>query len=84
MKAIGETDVVSDKAKQAMIDGDLEKAQNLFTKYMGDLDEHLCPPYRDYYVIQQAIWKCIWMRYGNRVIRAKVPKAPTEDFDTVD
>jgi len=84
LKAIGETDVVSDKAKQAMIDGDLEKAQNLFTKYMGELDEHLCPPYRDYYVIQQAIWKCIWMRYGNRVIRARVPKAPTEDFDTVD
>ena len=32
----------------------------------------------------EAIWKCIWMRYGNRVIRGKVPKAPTEDFDTVD
>jgi hypothetical protein len=35
--------------------------------------------------------KCIWMRHGNRVIRAKVPKAATEaaaasvdEFDTVD
>ena len=35
-------------------------------------------------LLYQAIWKCIWMRYGNRVIRGKVPKAPTEDFDTVD
>jgi len=35
--------------------------------------------------------KCIWMRHGNRVIRARVPKAATEaaaatvdEFDTVD
>ena len=35
--------------------------------------------------------KCIWMRHGNRVIRALVPKAATEaaaaavdEFDTVD
>ena len=62
----------------------LFRAQSLYSQYMRDLDEYLAPPYADYYKIQQAIWKCIWMRYGNRVIRGKVPKAPTEDFDTVD
>jgi len=84
LKSIGSTDVISDKARQAMINGDLERAQSLYSQYMADLDEYLAPPYADYYKIQQAIWKCIWMRYGNRVIRGKVPKAPTEDFDTVD
>lgn len=76
--------MVCEKARQAMIKGDLDGAQTLYSKYMTDLDEHLTPPYSDYYKIQQYIWKCIWMRYGNRVIRGKVPQAPTNDFDIVD
>ena len=28
----------------------------------------LAPPYPDYYKIQQQIWKCIWMRHGNRIV----------------
>ena len=84
LKAIGETDQISEQAKHALLKGDLEKAQALYSKYMTDLDEHLAPPYPDYYKIQQNIWKCIWMRYGNRVIRGKVPQAPSNDFDSVD
>ena len=84
MKAIGETDEISEKARMALNTGDLEKAQTLYSKYMTDLDKHLAPPYPDYYKIQQNIWKCIWMRYGNRVIRGKVPQAPSNDFDSVD
>lgn len=85
LKAIGETDVVCEKAKVALNDGKLAEAQTLYSTYMTELDQHLAPPYQDYYKIQQYIWKCIWMRYGNRVIRAKLPKAPAvEDFDTVD
>ena len=41
----------------------------------------------DYYKIQQSIWKCIWMRFGNRVIKSKMRKATTvagDDYDTVD
>ena len=84
LKAISETDEISEKAKQALAKGDLEQAQSLYSKYMTDLDQHLAPPYQDYYKIQQYIWKCIWMRFGNRVIRAKMPQAPTNDFDSVD
>lgn len=85
LKAISETDTVSEQARQAMANGDLERAQGLYSKYMTDLDSHLAPPYPDYYKIQQHIWKCIWMRYGNRVVRGKVPTAPSgNDFDTVD
>ena len=84
LKAIGETDAISEQAKQSMLKGDLEKAQSLYSKYMTDLDSYLAPPYADYYKIQQYIWKCIWMRFGNRVIRGKLPQAPSNDFDSVD
>ena len=42
---------------------------------------------QDYYKIQQNIWKCIWMRFGNRLITGGVRKPVTpadEDYDTVD
>ena len=70
--------------KEAMAKGDLETAQTLYSKYMTVLDEYLSPPYPDYYKTQQHIWKCIWMRFGNRVIRGKLPQAPSNDFDSVD
>ena len=73
-----------EKAGQALRSGDLEKAQVLYSEYMTKLDVHLAPPYPDYYKTQQNIWKCIWMRFGNRVIRGKVPQAPSNDFDSVD
>ena len=43
--------------------------------------------FQDYYKIQQNIWKCIWMRFGNRLITGGVRKPVTpadEDYDTVD
>ena len=84
LKAVGDTETLSEKAKEAMAKGDLETAQTLYSKYMTDLDMYLAPPYPDYYKTQQHIWKCIWMRYGNRVIRGKLPQAPSNDFDSVD
>merc|ERR1712156_861302 len=84
LKAIGETDAISEQAKQSMLKGHLTLAQELYSKYMTDLDSYLAPPYADYYKIQQYIWKCIWMRFGNRVIRGKLPQAPSNDFDSVD
>ena len=75
---------LNEKAKEAMAKGDLETAQTLYSKYMTVLDEYLSPPYPDYYKTQQHIWKCIWMRFGNRVIRGKLPQAPSNDFDSVD
>jgi hypothetical protein len=42
---------------------------------------------QDYYKIQQNIWKCIWMRFGNRVIIGgqRKPILPgSDDYDTVD
>ncbi len=59
----------------------------MYQDYFCLLDTHLAPPYPDYFKIQQAIWKCIWMRNGNRVIRGTVPKiAPPADlaFDVLD
>lgn len=84
LKAVGETETLNEKAKEAMAKGDLETAQTLYSKYMTVLDEYLSPPYPDYYKTQQHIWKCIWMRFGNRVIRGKLPQAPSNDFDSVD
>merc|ERR1712029_1051310 len=51
LKAISESDILHEKAKKAMAEGNLAEAQN-----------------------QHSIWKCIWMRFGNRVVRAKAPK----------
>ena len=48
---------------------------------------YLTTCYQDYYKIQQNIWKCIWMRFGNRLITGGVRKPVTpadEDYDTVD
>eukprot|EP00095_Tigriopus_kingsejongensis_P008472 maker-scaffold18_size714446-snap-gene-3.28 protein:Tk08472 transcript:maker-scaffold18_size714446-snap-gene-3.28-mRNA-1 annotation:"set and mynd domain-containing" len=74
LKKLGETDLISAKAKEAMETGDLEKAQNLYCDFLTTLDKYLVPPYQDYYKIQQSIWKCIWMRFGNRIVRSKVRK----------
>ena len=77
---------MNEKAKKAMAAGKLAEAQELFSKYLTTLDKHLAPPYPDYYKIQQSIWKCIWMRFGNRIVRSKAAKAKEveEDYDTVD
>ena len=86
LKAITETDMMHEKAKKAMAAGKLAEAQDLYSKYLTTLDKHLAPPYTDYYKIQQSIWKCIWMRFGNRIVRAKsaTVKAVEDDYDTVD
>ena len=77
---------MQEKGKKAMEKGSLEEAYDLYTSYLTKLDKHLAPPYPDYYRIQQSIWKCIWMRFGNRVVRAKAvkPAVTADDYDTVD
>ena len=87
LKAISESDILHEKAKKAMADGKLADAQELYSKYLTLLDKHLAPPYPDYYKIQQSIWKCIWMRFGNRIVRTRAPKPATvvdDDYDIVD
>lgn len=88
LKKIGETDMISAKAKEAMEKGDLATAQDLYCNFLTTLDKYLLPPYQDYFKIQQSIWKCIWMRFGNRIVRSKMRKpakiAATDDYDTVD
>ena len=86
LKAISDTEIMQQKAKKAMEQGKLAEAYDLYTNYLTTLDKHLAPPYPDYYKIQQSIWKCIWMRFGNRVIRTKSvkPAATADDYDTVD
>ena len=54
-------------------------------KNMQQYDNVKC--FQDYYKIQMNIWKCIWMRFGNRLITGGVRKPVTpadEDYDTVD
>ena len=46
MKKIGETDMMSSKAKAAMESGDLAKAQDLYCDYLVTLDKYLVPPYQ--------------------------------------
>ncbi len=46
LKKIGETDVMSAKAKRAMDDGKLEEAQKLYCEYLVALDKYLVPPYQ--------------------------------------
>ena len=86
LKAISDTEIMQEKGKKAMEKGNLEEAYNLYTSYLTKLDKHLAPPYPDYYRIQQSIWKCIWMRFGNRIVRSKAvkPAVSADDYDTVD
>ena len=86
LKAISDTEIMQEKGKKAMEKGSLEEAYDLYTSYLTKLDKHLAPPYPDYYRIQQSIWKCIWMRFGNRVVRSKAvkPAVTADDYDTVD
>ena len=87
LKAISESEILHEKAKDAMASGKLALAQEQYSKYLTLLDKHLAPPYPDYYKIQQSIWKCIWMRFGNRLITGGIRKPVTpgdEDYDTVD
>lgn len=69
-----------------MESGDLALAQNLYCDYFMTLDKYLVPPYPDYFKIQQSIWKCIWMRFGNRIVRSKLrnPVPAAIDDDVVD
>lgn len=41
LKKISETDLISAKAKAAMAEGDLAKAQNLYCEYFSALDQYL-------------------------------------------
>ena len=41
LKKIGETDMISEKAKAAMEKGDLEAAQELYCGYLSTLDKYL-------------------------------------------
>ncbi|QQP36547.1 Uncharacterized protein FKW44_021683, partial [Caligus rogercresseyi] len=88
LKKIAETDELSEKAKDALESGQLENAQKLYSSYITTLDKVIMPPYMDYYKIQQNIWKCIWMRFGNRVVRTSrirpVIPPSTSDYDIVD
>jgi len=87
LKDLADTEALAENANQELKDKNLEKAQDLYTDYLKKLDAVLAPPYQDYYKIQQNIWKCIWMRFGNRIVSSGVKKValPTDDdYDTVD
>ena len=67
--------------------GKLDEAYDFYTSYLTKIDKHLAPPYPDYYRIQQSIWKCIWMRFGNRIVRSKMGhyyQVKPDDNDTAD
>ena len=56
LKKISETDLISEKARKAMEEGNLEKAQELYCDYLVTLDQYLVPPYQvcsyTYYMAQ--------------------------------
>uniref|UniRef100_A0A0K2TLD8 Protein-lysine N-methyltransferase SMYD4 n=1 Tax=Lepeophtheirus salmonis TaxID=72036 RepID=A0A0K2TLD8_LEPSM len=88
LKKIAETEDISERAQEALNTGQLESAQTLYSSYITTLDKVIVPPYTDYYKIQQNIWKCIWMRFGNRVVKTScrrhvIPQSST-DYDIVD
>ena len=68
LKGLTEMDELMEAAHNELEANNLEKAQEMYTSNMMKLDKVLAPPYPDYYKIQQQIWKCIWMRHGNRIV----------------
>jgi len=89
LKDLSDTELLAETANTELAANQLEKAQNLYTEYLKKLDAVIAPPYPDYYKTQQNIWKCIWMRFGNRVITGgqRKPVLPTgadDEYDTLD
>jgi len=87
LKELADTEILSEAANTELEKNNLEEAQLMYTELLKKFDGVLAPPYPDYYKIQMAIWKCIWMRFGNRLITGGVRKPVTpsdEDYDTVD
>lgn len=83
-QAISCTEIVLNKAESAMEDGDFGLAQQTYHEYLSILDQHMVPPYKDYYKVQQAIWKCVWLQFGNRVIRRMMPISIDDHMAIVD
>jgi len=87
LKELADTELISESAERELKTNNLEKAQDLYTDFLKKLDAVLAPPYPDYYKIQQNIWKCIWMRFGNRCITTNARNVVTPgeaEYDTVD
>jgi len=87
LKDLADTELLAESANSELQANHLESAQLLYTEYLKKLDAVLAPPYPDYYKIQQNIWKCIWMRHGNRVIipnQRKTVVQQEDDYDTLD
>jgi len=87
LKELADTELLAETADTELKKHNLGKAQELYTDYLKKLDGVIAPPYSDYYKIQQNIWKCIWMRFGNRIVTGGIRKpvvAGDDDYDTVD
>jgi len=87
LKGLTEMDSLMEAAHNQLEDNQLAAAQEAYTNNLLKLDAVLAPPYPDYYKIQQQIWKCIWMRFGNRIVTGGIRKPVVpgdDDYDTVD
>jgi len=87
LKDLADTELISESASTELDKNNLEKAQDIYTQLLKKLDAVIAPPYPDYYKIQQNIWKCIWMRFGNRIVTGGIRKPVMpgdDDYDTVD
>ena len=103
LKDLADTELLAESANTELQKNNLEKAQEMYTNLLKKYDAIIAPPYpvdnepsienisndslQDYYKVQQHIWKCIWMRFGNRLITGGIRKPVTpgdEDYDTVD
>lgn len=87
LKELTDMDELGEAAMKELEAFNLEKAQEMYTSNLRKLDAVLAPPYPDYYKIQQHIWKCIWMRNGNRIVTGGIRKPVVpgdDDYDTVD
>jgi len=87
LKELADTELVSEAASTELDKNNLGKAQDIYTDLLKKLDAVIAPPYPDYYKIQQNIWKCIWMRFGNRIVTGGIRKPVLpgdDDYDTVD
>lgn len=87
LKELTDMDELGEAAMKELEAFNLEKAQEMYTSNLCKLDAVLAPPYPDYYKIQQHIWKCIWMRNGNRIVTGGIRKPVVpgdDDYDTVD
>ena len=81
LKEIADTETLGEQVEREAEKNNLEKVQEIYIKNLRILEKVLAPPFPDFCRLQQNIWKCFWLRFGNKVMVGgnRRPAQQTED-----